>query len=633
MSFLSPLFLAGALAAAIPILLHLLKRHPEARLKFSAVHLLRNAPVEQSQKRRLRELLLLALRVTALVLLALAFARPFLASSGADASGRAVVVAMDTSLSMAAPGQFERARRLGRDAADREGADAPVAVVAFADTARVAAALSADRALALAAIDSVQPGPGAASYRAALSVAADLLSGRGGTIVVVTDLQKNGWSAADRVLVPASVGVVVADVGAPPPNIAITAARVVGDRVVATVRNTAPESRTVQVTLETGSGEAVSSGGPHGAPATLSVPGAESAEVSFASPQGEWAAVRVEDPEGAGADNVRYVILERAARPKVLVVTAGGDLAREAFYVEQALVAGGATGGAYEVAGVAGSSLQSWDGRRLDEHLAVVLMSTRGLDHHGRGLLAEYLRAGGGVVVGVGADVEGDVLTEALGGITVRVDVSTAREGRSAVPRSLVPSDARHPVLRSFSGPASLGLVRFQRVATVQADECQALARFTTGEPALLDCERGSGRALILASDLDNQWNDFPRRATFLAFVHEALRYVAGVRQSSDYRVGAVPRGVPPVPGIARLAGQAGSAAHLVAVNVDPAESDAQVLTVEQFTSPVTGGADSAVPAAAGTRDREDRQHMWQYVLALMAVVLAIESVVATRTA
>ena len=40
-SFLSPLFLAGALAAGVPILLHLLKREPEARVKFSAVRLLR----------------------------------------------------------------------------------------------------------------------------------------------------------------------------------------------------------------------------------------------------------------------------------------------------------------------------------------------------------------------------------------------------------------------------------------------------------------------------------------------------------------------------------------------------------------------------------------------------------------
>ena len=62
MSLLSPLFLLGALAAAIPILLHLLKREPEIRVKFAAVQLLKTAPVETSRRQRLRELLLLALR-------------------------------------------------------------------------------------------------------------------------------------------------------------------------------------------------------------------------------------------------------------------------------------------------------------------------------------------------------------------------------------------------------------------------------------------------------------------------------------------------------------------------------------------------------------------------------------------
>src|SRR4029450_9532484 len=110
LSFLSPLFLVGAVAAAVPIVLHLLKREPEARVRFSAVRLLKRAPVEHTQRRHLRELILLALRVTALVLLALAFARPFFASGAAVASSGVTVVALDTSYSMSAPGRFERAR-------------------------------------------------------------------------------------------------------------------------------------------------------------------------------------------------------------------------------------------------------------------------------------------------------------------------------------------------------------------------------------------------------------------------------------------------------------------------------------------------------------------------------------------
>jgi hypothetical protein len=96
LSFLSPLFLAGAAAAAIPLVLHLLKREPEDRVKFAPVKLIKEAPVEHTDRRRLRELLLLALRVTALVLLALAFARPFLATGAAVGSTGVTVVALDT---------------------------------------------------------------------------------------------------------------------------------------------------------------------------------------------------------------------------------------------------------------------------------------------------------------------------------------------------------------------------------------------------------------------------------------------------------------------------------------------------------------------------------------------------------
>ena len=100
MNFLSPLFLIGAATAAVPIVLHLLKREPEPRVLFSAVRLLKRAPVEHTEKHRLRELLLLALRVAALVLLALAFARPFFTSTRAAAGASASIVALDCSCSM-----------------------------------------------------------------------------------------------------------------------------------------------------------------------------------------------------------------------------------------------------------------------------------------------------------------------------------------------------------------------------------------------------------------------------------------------------------------------------------------------------------------------------------------------------
>src|SRR5687768_13418480 len=112
MSFLSPLFLVAAIAAAVPILLHLFHRKTEVVIDFPAVRLLTRAPVQQHRRRRLRELILLALRVAALVLLALSFARPYFAGAIAPDSAPLTVIAVDTSLSMSAPRSEEHTSEL-----------------------------------------------------------------------------------------------------------------------------------------------------------------------------------------------------------------------------------------------------------------------------------------------------------------------------------------------------------------------------------------------------------------------------------------------------------------------------------------------------------------------------------------
>src|SRR5207237_9789351 len=97
---------------------------------------LKHAPVEHPHRRHLRGLILLALRVAALLLLALAFARPFFASGAASASTGVTIVALDTSYSMSAPGRFERARQLAKDAVAGAPAAALGGGVSFGDAAR-----------------------------------------------------------------------------------------------------------------------------------------------------------------------------------------------------------------------------------------------------------------------------------------------------------------------------------------------------------------------------------------------------------------------------------------------------------------------------------------------------------------
>ena len=629
MSFLSPLFLIGAAAAAIPIVLHLLRRQPEARVKFAAVRMLRQAPVEHTERRHLRELMLLALRVTALVLLALAFARPFFTAEAAGQSAGVTIVALDTSLSLSAPGQFARAKAIAKEAIARAPAGDLVGVLAFANDARVVRTPTGDRALAASAVDSAATTFGATRYRVALNRAAGMLEGRRGTIVVVTDLQEGGWDAGDRALVPDSADVQVADVGAPPPNLAVTAVRSAVDRVVATVRNAGPQAREAVVRLSIdgrAAGESRAAIGPE-----------QISEVAFPAARGVEAKVAVDDPAGVEADNVRYLVLDNATRPLVLVVTANGDLSREAFYVQHALTAEGAGGAVYQAAGVGGAALASWDQAKLARHAAVVILSTRGLDRRGRELVAEYARNGGGVLLAVGPEIDADVAADLLGSAIAVTQIPAAGPGR---PRSgagaFVPVDARHPLFQAFGpGASSLALIAFTRIAAVRAPGCQSLARFTSGEIALVECAPGDGRTLVLASDLNNAWNDFPRRPTFVPFLHEAVRYLSGARpRAGEYLIGATPPGVADTPGIATMAATGGAPERRIAVNVDPVEANPARLTPDEFQAAVTRLHDAArTEGRIEDRQQEESQHLWQWALAAMLAAMLVESVVASRTA
>jgi hypothetical protein len=122
MGLLAPLYFAGALAVALPILFHLIRRTPHSRQVFSSLMFLSQSPPRLTRRSRLTNILLLILRALALVLLAAAFARPFF-SRAADlestrAGGRRVAILLDTSASMRRGDLWQQAIRQAEKAVD-----------------------------------------------------------------------------------------------------------------------------------------------------------------------------------------------------------------------------------------------------------------------------------------------------------------------------------------------------------------------------------------------------------------------------------------------------------------------------------------------------------------------------------
>ncbi len=104
MSFLQPVLLLGLLAAAVPIIIHLLNRRRHKTVMWAAMQFLLKATRESRGKKRLRHILILTCRALGVAALATAAAQPMLSGAfGRDGGQPDLVVALfDRSASMEA---------------------------------------------------------------------------------------------------------------------------------------------------------------------------------------------------------------------------------------------------------------------------------------------------------------------------------------------------------------------------------------------------------------------------------------------------------------------------------------------------------------------------------------------------
>ncbi len=103
MSFNYPQFLWALTALAIPLIIHLFNFRKTTRIFFSNTRFLRQVKQETTQKRKLKQYLVLASRLLFLLFLVLAFAQPFLPASEQLTTQRNLVVYLDNSFSMSVP--------------------------------------------------------------------------------------------------------------------------------------------------------------------------------------------------------------------------------------------------------------------------------------------------------------------------------------------------------------------------------------------------------------------------------------------------------------------------------------------------------------------------------------------------
>jgi hypothetical protein len=620
LSFLYPLFLVGAAAVAIPILLHLFRRKTNLVVEFPAVRLMHKAPVDQHRRRRLREWILLALRVSALALLALAFARPYMQTVSAVIPAPITIVALDTSLSLSAPAQFERAQEMAREAVNRAPSHHTVGLVTFADSATLVVPPTTDRGGVVAGIDQTQASAGGTRFRTALARAAEALTHGEGQIIVITDLQQAGWEASDEGAVPDGIEVHVLEVPGPAGNVAVTAVRREGNTIIAGVHNFGVSQARAAVSVRTGDSELVRRIVEIGPQAAADV------RLETRLPLSGGVEVRVDDAVGYRYDNSRYLVLDSAAAVPVLIVTAEAPTtSNTGLYIERALGVAD-DGRAFAPQVIDGRAFSALSETAFGRPGAIFLLGTSTLDRSGRERVARFLRAGGRVLLTLGPDVDVATLADTVGiPVTFGGEVVEPRE-RTV---TLVAADTRHPIFRPFVNPSgALGDVYVERYRRLNEETGRTvLARFSGAGDALVEQVVESGRLLVFASDLDNRWNRFPLNPAFVPWAIETARYLAhGREERLHFTLPDVPAGLSAAPGLHPVA------ERMVAVNPDVRESNPARTTMDEFVAGITRlNPVAARRAAAVARDQEERQRLWQFGLLVMFLALAGEGLIGRR--
>ena len=212
---------------------------------------------------------------------------------------------------MSAPPQVEGARALALQAIKDARADRAVALMVFDERAAMVVAPTMDRGSSARRSIVSRQAREAPATAPPITAAADVLAGRGGRLVVVSDLQQNGWVDASAAALPAGTEVEALDVGAPRGNLAVVSLRRQDAGMTATLRNggTEPKPARVALTIE----------GRARAERQVTIPAGASQEVHFALPLPAAGAVRAEvtDPDGYAADNVRFAVLDTPPRPRI----------------------------------------------------------------------------------------------------------------------------------------------------------------------------------------------------------------------------------------------------------------------------------------------------------------------------
>lgn len=675
MSFLTPLFFIGVAALAAPILVHLVRRTRARKIQFPALVFVRQVPQRTIRRRTLQNVLLLALRCLALLLIVIAFTRPFFSggsSAKATSAAGATVILIDNSLSMRRENLFSEAQRRAEAAIDDAANDEQIALLSFDKRYTVINRFTNDKNRLRTAAQSVAAGWDGTDYEQALRGAESLLSevetNGPKRIVMISDFQAPGWRQANATFKLANnTQLTTLDVSSnnPAPNIAITNVEARGvvfgqkysDNLAVHISNFSDTPRDqIQVDFQINDQTVEKR--------SISLNSRDSRVVEFTgfnlNDGANRCTIDISDNDFT-PDNRFYFTLHRETPGKALIVESASRGRSDSLHLQSALTTNDDLPFTFNL-----KSTGSVDPATIPEQKLVILNDAGSLNSALADALVKFVNAGGQLIISTGPQTQADNFNNAFAAIAPAA-LREAVQPKAGENAAITNVKFDHPIFEIFQESGRLAAANvlgyFRSEPRVNA---AVLARFEDGSPALIEASSGKGRVLLFTSSLGPSWNDLPLTPLYLPFVHQMVRYAGTREENSWYGLGQTftvrknGEAAPPAvdtpagarltdgrvtpdgemlvtarePGFYRL--RYSSQPGFAAVDGDGSEGDFSKLNVQEFIAGVTGGAGAAEGAGASQNasgeEIEGRQKVWWSLLLFALLLLLLESVLARRT-
>ena len=672
MVFLTPLFLIGLLAAAIPIAIHLIRREKPPKVMFSTIRFLKKTSKKLVLFQHLQQILLLLLRSLVIVLLVLAFARPLIDRSIArllDVDPQSAVVLIDLSMSMQYEETFERAKTEALDIISSMTSGDEVALIGFSDGAQLVSDFNSDLDSVRSTINEISAaGFGRTRYLPNLRLADQMLEEsrfENRAVYLISDFQAADIEAFDETwkLAP-GVAFTGIDVGLEEStNLAITDVRsperllenASEQQILVRVRSTGT------VYLQEGDVSLIVNGEVLDRKSVDL--GDRSEEVvtfstAFETEGSYYGEIRI-GGDAFEADNSYYFTVD--VLPKISVLTINGE-ASENWYDDEGhwfgLAVGGAERSPFELVNLTPGELNEAVLRQSD---VLVLLNVGNLTDDQTEIIVDYVIEGGALLVAPGDRVDPVSFNNQFESVApALLEAQGLPNGNDYL--VIADYDRRHPILRPIESDWSARFQGHWRLSPTQDSE--VLMQFDNTEPALVERQVGDGSVILFASAMDLEWNNLPLQSLFLPFVHETLRHLVQpeLKQKAysvgdsfsvnlDENAGSVSARAPngdeiiftntdfitqvSEPGFVTV--EAGGAEMRFAINTLPEESNFARMPVENLFDSIINPDTNPIKSREVQNEQlaeelEQPQRLWWWILSLVMALVLAEALIANRT-